>query len=112
MLGDGRITEELARDALSRLEVDALGLDEVDHKLLHAIIDKFEGGPVGLETIAASIAEDADTVMSVYEPYLLQVGFIQRTPRGRIATARAYEHLGVPMKGKAEAGLDQRPLWE
>jgi Holliday junction DNA helicase RuvB len=76
--------------------VDHLGLDELDHKVLRAIIQKFAGGPVGLDTIAASISEEADTIMDVYEPYLLQLGFLERTPRGRVATRLAYEHLGLP----------------
>ena len=78
----------------------ALGLDEIDHRLLDSIIDKFSGGPVGLDTLAASIGEDADTIMDIYEPYLLQLGFLDRTPRGRQATARAYEYLGKEPKGK------------
>ena len=85
------------REALARLEIDALGLDDVDHRVLRAIIEKFDGGPVGLETIAASISEEADTIMDVYEPYLMQLGFLQRTPRGRIATRLAYEHLGIEL---------------
>jgi Holliday junction DNA helicase RuvB len=86
---------------LSRLEVDHLGLDELDHKVLRTIIEKFSGGPVGLDTIAASISEEADTIMDVYEPYLLQLGFLERTPRGRVATRHAYEHLGLDYdKGK------------
>ena len=92
---DGTITGEVARDALRRLDVDPLGLDEVDHKVLRTIIEKFDGGPVGIETIAASISEESDTIMDVYEPYLMQVGFLQRTPRGRIATRHAYAHLGI-----------------
>ncbi len=91
----GTITRAVAREALARLEVDEIGLDEVDHKVLRTIIEKFEGGPVGLETIAASISEEADTIMDVYEPYLLQLGFLDRTPRGRVATRLAYEHLGI-----------------
>ena len=91
----GVITEEVALKGLSKLELDAVGLDEVDRKVLHTIIDKFDGGPVGLDTIAASISEDADTIMDVYEPYLLQLGFLERTPRGRAATRLAYEHLGL-----------------
>ena len=83
----------------ARLEIDALGLDDVDYRVLRAIIEKFDGGPVGLETIAASISEDADTIMDVYEPYLLQLGFLQRTPRGRQATRLAYEHLGIDAAG-------------
>jgi len=93
---DGVITADVARDALAKLEVDELGLDEVDRRVLFAIIEKFGGGPVGLETIAAAISEEADTIMDVYEPYLLQLGFLDRTPRGRVATRRAYEHLRLP----------------
>lgn len=92
---DGVVTEKVALEALSSLEVDRIGLDDIDHKVLHTIIDKFGGGPVGLETIAASISEEADTIMDVYEPYLLQLGFLERTPRGRMATRLAYEHLGL-----------------
>jgi len=92
----GAITAEIARAALAMLEVDALGLDDIDRKVLRTIIEKFDGGPVGLDTIAASISEEADTIMDVYEPYLLQLGFLERTPRGRVATRRAYEHLGIP----------------
>lgn len=91
---DGVITAEVAHEALMMLEVDPLGLDELDRKVLRAIIEKFGGGPVGLDTIAASIGEDSSTVMDVVEPYLLQLGFLERTPRGRKATARAYAHLG------------------
>ncbi len=107
---DGSITAAVAADALARLEIDELGLDHVDERVLRTIIEKFEGGPVGLETIAASISEDADTIMDVYEPYLLQLGFIQRTPRGRQATRRAYEHLGI--EPRAAAPAPQRALWE
>ncbi len=92
---DGTVTVEVAREALARLDVDDLGLDEVDHKVLRTIIEKFDGGPVGIETIAASISEEADTIMDVYEPYLMQVGFLQRTSRGRVATRHAYAHLGI-----------------
>jgi Holliday junction DNA helicase RuvB len=91
---DGVITAEVARDALSLLEIDDLGLDDIDRRVLDAIINKFGGGPVGLETIAAAISEESDTIMDVYEPYLLQLGFLERTPRGRVATPLAYEHLG------------------
>ena len=93
---DGVITPEVARQALALLEVDELGLDQVDRKVLHTIIEKFDGGPVGLDTIAAAISEESDTIMDVYEPYLLQLGFLDRTPRGRVATRHAYEHLGRP----------------
>jgi Holliday junction DNA helicase RuvB len=92
----GTVTEEVAEQALGLLEVDVLGLDDIDRKILASIIDKFGGGPVGLETIAASLSEEADTIMDVCEPYLLQLGFLERTPRGRVATQRAYEHLGLP----------------
>jgi holliday junction DNA helicase RuvB len=92
----GKITRQVAIDALAKLEVDALGLDEIDHKVLRTIIEKFNGGPVGLDTIAASISEDAETITDVYEPFLMQLGFLERTPRGRVATRRAYEHLGLP----------------
>lgn len=91
---DGIITQDVAGDALALMEIDELGLDDIDRRVLDAIIDKFSGGPVGLETIAAAISEEADTIMDVYEPYLLQLGFLERTPRGRVATARAYSHLG------------------
>jgi len=94
--GDGIITLEIANEALSLLEIDGRGLDDLDRRVLHAIIGKFGGGPVGLDTIAASIGEAADTIMDVVEPYLLQLGFIERTPRGRTATRLAYEHLGIP----------------
>jgi Holliday junction DNA helicase RuvB len=98
---DGVITLEVARQALGMLEIDALGLDDIDRRVIETIILKFEGGPVGLETIAASICEEADTIMDVYEPYLLQLGFIDRTPRGRVATRLAYGHLGIPYDGEA-----------
>lgn len=92
----GIITGPVAREALTLLDIDPLGLDEVDRKLLRALIEKFGGGPVGLETLAAAISEEPDSVMDVYEPYLLQLGFIARTPRGRVATVLAYRHLGLP----------------
>ncbi|MED3892254.1 Holliday junction branch migration DNA helicase RuvB [Peribacillus frigoritolerans] len=95
--GDGTITTELADYALELMQVDRLGLDHIDHKLLKGIIEKFRGGPVGLETIAATIGEEAHTIEDVYEPYLLQVGFLQRTPRGRMATQLVYEHFGMEM---------------
>ena len=96
VMADGIATKSVAVEALSKLEVDPIGLDEIDHKVLHTIIDKFNGGPVGLETIAAAISEESDTIMDIYEPYLLQLGFLERTPRGRLATQLAYEHLGLP----------------
>ena len=93
---DNVITEDVAQDALARLEVDEVGLDNMDRMVLRSIIENFDGGPVGLETLAASISEDADTIMDVYEPYLLQMGYLDRTRTGRTATRRAYEHLGLP----------------
>jgi Holliday junction DNA helicase RuvB len=93
---DGVITPEVAAECLTGLlEIDELGLDDIDRRVLLTIIENFDGGPVGLETIAASISEEADTIMDVYEPFLLQLGFLDRTPRGRVATRRAYEHLGL-----------------
>jgi Holliday junction DNA helicase RuvB len=105
VMASGVITQQVALEALGRLEVDYLGLDDVDHKILRTIIEKFDGGPVGLETIAASISEEGDTIMDVYEPYLLQLGFLGRTPRGRVATRLAYEHLGLPYRGGPQLGL-------
>ena len=94
VVGDGVITPELAAEALERLQVDSLGLDAVDHKLLLTIIRHFRGGPVGLDTIAAAIGEESQTIEDVYEPYLIQIGFLQRTPRGRVATPAAFRHMG------------------
>jgi len=97
----GIITEKVARAALDTLEIDRLGLDRVDRKILGAIIDKFNGGPVGIVSIAASISEEIETIEDVYEPYLLQLGFLERTSRGRVVTEAAYDHLGIaPKKGK------------
>jgi holliday junction DNA helicase RuvB len=93
--GNGSIDLKLAKEALELLQVDRLGLDHIDHKLLKGIIEKFRGGPVGLDTIAASIGEEAETIEDVYEPYLLQIGFLQRTPRGRIVTPNVYHHFGM-----------------
>ena len=98
VMADGVITKEVALEGLSRLEIDSVGLDDIDHRVLHTIIDKFDGGPVGLDTIAAVINEDADTIMDVYEPFLLQLGFLERTSRGRVAARLAYEHLGLSYK--------------
>ena len=108
VMADGVITESVATEALSKLEIDQIGLDEIDHKVLRTIIEKFDGGPVGLETIAASISEEADTIMDVYEPYLLQLGFLERKPRGRVATRLACEHLGVAYK---KGQSSQASLW-
>lgn len=93
--GTGQVTREMAASALDLLQVDPLGLDDVDRRVLRAIIEKFSGGPVGLNTIAAAISEESDTIMDVVEPYLLQLGFLDRTPQGRVATKLAYSHLGV-----------------
>jgi Holliday junction DNA helicase RuvB len=105
---DGTVTREVAVEALSRLEIDPIGLDELDRKVLSTIIDKYNGGPVGLETIAASISEESDAIMDIYEPYLLQLGFLDRTPRGRVATPLAYEHLGKPYNRDKSA---QQSMW-
>ena len=94
VVGEGHIEKEITDTALNALRIDQFGLDETDLKILLTIIDKFGGGPVGISTIATAIGEDAGTVEDVYEPYLIQSGFIQRTPRGRVATRRAYEHTG------------------
>lgn len=94
---DGTITHENAIAALDLLEIDDLGLDDLDRRVLHAIVEKFAGGPVGLDTIGASISEESDTIMDVVEPYLLQLGFLERTARGRVATPHAYKHLDVPL---------------
>ncbi len=106
---DGAVTLEATRAALAMLDVDDLGLDDADRAVLKCIIEKFNGGPVGLETIAAAISEESDTIMDVYEPFLLQCGFLNRTPRGRIATAAAYRHLGMEPPRTLEA---QPSLWQ
>ncbi|MFF2910532.1 Holliday junction branch migration DNA helicase RuvB [Paenibacillus sp. NPDC057934] len=95
--GDGIITPDIAAEALRMLQVDPRGLDSIDHKMIHSMITSFRGGPVGLDTIAATIGEESQTIEDVYEPYLLQIGFLQRTPRGRIVTPAAYHHLGIPL---------------
>lgn len=92
---DGRVTEHVANDALNRMEVDTYGLDEMDRKYLMTIIEKFDGGPVGLSTLCASLHEEKDSIEEIIEPYLLQIGFLNRTPRGRMATRLAYEHFGI-----------------
>ena len=97
--GDGAITADVARKGLELFEVDELGLDKLDLSILSAVVRKFGGGPVGLSTLAAAVGEETDTVEDVYEPYLLQLGFLKRTPRGRVATERAYAHLGVRAEG-------------
>jgi Holliday junction DNA helicase RuvB len=97
---DGRITMEVASAALSLLEVDAHGFDDIDRRLLRTIIDKFNGGPVGVNSLSAAINEEADAIEDIYEPYLIQIGFLDRTPRGRVATARAYEFFGLEAPGR------------
>lgn len=108
--GSGTITRTIAEQALARLEVDPCGLDKTDQRLLNTIITKFGGGPVGLDTLAASISEETETIEDVYEPFLLQLGFLQRTPRGRVATRAAYEHMGFAYANK-EAVDKQDSLW-
>ncbi len=103
--GDGTINVQVAKEALDLLQVDPLGLDDVDRRVLKTIIEKYNGGPVGLNTIAASISEEQDTIMDVVEPYLLQLGFLDRTPQGRIATKSAYEHLGLKYTEQGQARL-------
>ena len=107
---DGRITRQVTQAALALLEIDSLGLDNLDHKVLDTLINKFGGGPVGLETIAASISEESDTIMDVVEPYLLQLGFLERTSRGRMASRLAYEHLGTPFP-EENGSVDQALLF-
>lgn len=105
VLGDGQITRDIADEALSRQEIDHLGLDKVDRRMLEAIIRSFKGGPVGLETLAALIGEESVTIEDVYEPYLMQLGFLARTPRGRVATPAAYQHLGIVLPESESRGL-------
>ncbi|MBQ4249430.1 MAG: Holliday junction branch migration DNA helicase RuvB [Clostridia bacterium] len=104
---DGVITKEVADSALSMLEIDALGLDAIDRRMLTSIIKIFGGGPVGLDTLGATIGEDSNTIEDVYEPYLMQIGFLGRTPRGRVVTPLAYRHLGIPMKDEKNEGGSQ-----
>ena len=99
VLGDGNITLKITRHALNQLEIDELGLDETDRKILEIMINQYQGRPVGLETIATTLGDEVDTIEDVYEPYLIQIGFIARTPRGRMAMPPAYEHLGYPYLG-------------
>ena len=100
VMNDGVISLEVTKNALDRLKVDKLGLDDTDHNLLKAIIERFNGGPVGIEAIASSIGEEQTTIEDVYEPYLLQTGLLKRTSRGRVVTEKAYEHLGIPKESK------------
>lgn len=99
VLGDGKIDLKIAKHALNRLEIDEIGLDEIDRKILDTMITQYQGRPVGIETIAVSIGEEVDTIEDVYEPYLIQIGFITRTPRGRLVMPQAYQHLGYPYLG-------------
>ena len=109
VLADGHIDHGVAKDALDLLKVDQYGLDQIDQKIMSTIAEKYGGGPVGLATIAASIDEQADTIEEVYEPYLMQLGFIDRTPRGRVATDRAFEYLKIPRRMRFGGG--QSPLF-
>lgn len=106
--GDGTVTEEIARYGLEKLEIDELGLDNIDRRMLRAIIRFYNGGPVGLDTLAATIGEEAVTIEDVYEPYLMQLGFLSRTPRGRCATHLAYEHLGIPF---GQSAVSEQPTF-
>ena len=107
VVGDGVINKELADKALTALEVDYLGLDNIDRRMLRAIIEYYSRGPVGLETLAATINEESVTLEDVYEPYLLQIGFLTRTPRGRCVTPKAYQHLGIAVPGGIPPVMDQ-----
>ncbi len=116
VLGSGKIDEPTVRDAARRLEIDDVGFDEMDRRLLRIIIEDYEGGPVGVETLAAALGEPRDTIEDVYEPYLLQQGFLGRTPRGRVATRKAFEHLNYPRvsagAGEGEPKRSQQDLFE
>ena len=102
MRADGRISLPVAQTALNLLDVDRFGLDEIDQKIMMTILEKYRGGPVGVNTIAASISEEPDTIEEVYEPYLIQLGFLNRTPRGRVATEQAYEYFNVKPKLRSD----------
>ncbi|MDD2955882.1 MAG: Holliday junction branch migration DNA helicase RuvB [Oscillospiraceae bacterium] len=110
VMGDGVISGEIAQSALNRLEIDELGLDAIDRRMLTTIIRNYAGGPVGLETLAAAIGEEAVTLEDVYEPYLMQIGFLSRTPRGRCVTRLAYAHLGIPVQGMPAEEYEQMNL--
>ena len=105
VLGDGNITLKITKIALNKLEIDDLGLDEIDRKILETLIVKYRGRPVGIETIATTLGEEVDTIEDVYEPYLIQIGFISRTVRGRIALPAAYEHIGIKYDNGDENGF-------
>ncbi len=104
----GIINRQIAKEGLDALEIDSIGLDKMDRRLLTAIIEKFSGGPVGLDTMAVSVSEDADTISDVCEPYLIQLGFLARTPRGRVVTELAYKHLGIPVPKKLHIQEDKQ----
>jgi Holliday junction DNA helicase RuvB len=106
---DGEINQQVADAALQLLKVDVRGFDSMDRRLLLTIMEKFSGGPVGLDSLAAAVSEERDTIEDVLEPYLIQQGFLMRTPRGRVATAKAYEHFGLPMPTGAEASAEAQP---
>ncbi|RYD06407.1 hypothetical protein N752_04390 [Desulforamulus aquiferis] len=108
---EGDITLDVSINALEFFEVDPLGLDHTDRRLLRAVIEKFNGGPVGLDTIAAATSEEPDTVEDVLEPFLMQLGFLARTPRGRIVTPQAYRHLGLPVKETPLERVEQEKLF-
>jgi Holliday junction DNA helicase RuvB len=112
VMGDGIVTEAIAGKALDLLDIDELGLDDTDRRILESVITKFDGGPVGIDTLAAATSEETDTIMDVYEPYLIQLGFLQRTPRGRIATRRAYEHLGYDYAASGAERSGQQALFQ
>ena len=112
VIGNGIVTKEIAAEALSRLEVDELGLDAIDRRILMMMIKNYNGGPVGLETLAAATGEESVTIEDVYEPYLMQIGFLTRTPRGRCATALAYEHLGIMMPEQPCGECEQMRIGE
>ncbi len=111
VIGDGEINSEIANYALNKLEIDRLGLDNIDRKMLSTIIQYYNGGPVGLETLAATVGEEAITLEDMYEPYLMQIGFLNRTPRGRCVTRLAYEHLGIPFHQSTPSVSDQLKLF-
>ena len=112
VMGDGIIDEKIAAYALKKQDIDELGLDNVDRRMLRTIIEFYNGGPVGLETLAATIGEESITIEDVYEPYLMQIGFLSRTPRGRCATKLAYDHLGIPFKGAKNGAKNQLSLFD
>jgi Holliday junction DNA helicase RuvB len=112
VVGSGAIDARIVDHACERLDIDSAGFDEMDRRLLRIIIEDYDGGPVGVETLAAALGEPRDTIEDVYEPYLLQQGYLGRTPRGRIATKRAYEHLGVPLVSQAVSTDPQKPLFD